>query len=455
MARVLIADDNDDLRAGVAKTLNRKGHIVDGVPNGADAISMIMHQHYDLVLTDIRMPERDGMEVLREVKSSSPLTDVIIITAYGTVEQAVEAIRLGAYDYMLKPFSATEVDVKVERALREQRLKRRSLELEESLLTRFGSLIGHSAPMRKIYDCVARIADLDAPVLIEGQSGTGKELVAREVHRLGKRVDSPFVPIVCVGLPLDQFMDECVGGFLNDARRYRMGKMQQAEGGTIYFDEVGELPLEAQSIILKFIDEGCLNVQGGSGCIPLKARIIASTHVDLETKVKEGLFRDDLLNRLRSLSISVPPLIKRADDIPELVDYFLAKFNREFVKNVEMGPEVVGLLRNYPWPGNVRELENVISQAVILTRGHEMTPHELPGHIVGHFHEVVHASERGASMSSQIKSMEKEAIVHALKENGWNQLRTAEALEMNRSTLQYKMKKYGIRMQRRRRSRTM
>lgn len=454
MARILIADDNDDLRAGIAKALSRGGHIVDGASNGSDAVRMVVDKHYDVVLTDIRMPGLDGMDVLREVRSASPLTDVIVITAYGTVEQAVDAMRFGAYDYMLKPFSATEVDVKVERVLKGQRLRRRTLELEESLRTRFGALIGHSAPMRKVYDCVARAAELDTPALIEGRSGTGKELVAREVHRLGKRVDSPFISIGCVGLPLDQFMRECVGGILGDSDRYRMGKLQEAEGGTVYFDEIGELPHEAQSIIIKLIDEGCLYVGGDGECIPLNVRIIASTHIDLEKQVTEGAFRSDLLNRLRSFIITVPPLIKRADDIPELVEFFLAKYNREFVKGIYMSPEVVGLLKNYPWPGNVRELENVISQAVILTKGPEMTPHELPGHIVGHFHEVEHASGRhGASMVSQIKSMEREAIVHALKENGWNQLRTAEALDMNRSTLQYKMKKYAIKMQRRRRAR--
>lgn len=453
MARILIADDNEDLRAGIAKTLSRNGHVVDGVSNGADAVRMVGSQHYDVVLTDIRMPERDGMDVLREVLLRSPLTDVIIITAYGTVEQAVEAMRLGAYDYMLKPFSATEVNMKVERVLKGQRLKRRSLELDDSLRIRFGSLVGHSASMRKVYECVSRAAKVDKPVFIEGPSGTGKELIAREVHRLGRRVDTPFVSIVCIGLSLDQFMNDCVGGFIGVPRRYRMGKLQHAEGGTVYFDEIGELPLEAQSLIIKIMDEGCLKVQGDSDCIPVNVRIMASSHEDLERRVENGTFRGDLLNRLRSFVISVSPLVERVDDIPELVEYFLAKYNREFMKNIEISPEVVGLLKNYPWPGNVRELENVISQAVILTKDREMTPHELPGYIVGHFQEVACTPQPGSSMSSQMRSMEKEAIVHALKENDWNQLRTAKTLEMNRSTLQYKMKKYGIRMQRRRRRR--
>lgn len=456
MARILIADDNDDLREGIAKILKRGGHVVGGASNGADAVRMVRDQHYDIVLTDIRMPGCDGMEVLREVKNASPLTDVIIITAYGTVEQAVEAMRLGAFDYLLKPFSANEVDVKIERVLESQRLRRRSLELEENLQSRFGSLVGHSAAMRSVHEHIARAVERESPVLIEGQSGTGKELVAREIHRLSGRVEAPFVTIGCVGLTADQFMRDCVGGVVDETGRYRMGGLQEAEGGTVYFDEIGELPLDVQPIVIKLIDEGVLSLQGNGEMLPLNVRVIASTHVDLEKLVIKEAFRAELLNRLRAYLISVPPLVKRADDIPELVEHFLAKYNREFVKSVEASPEVVGLLGNYPWPGNVRELENVISQAVILTKGREMTPHQLPEYIVGHFHEVAHAvGAHGAGIATRMKSMEREVIMHVLKDNRWNQLRTAEALDMNRSTLQYKMKKYGIKMQRRRRPRAI
>ena len=451
MSTILIAEDNEDLRTILSKALVKRGYTVEEAEDGEVAVRKLQKNFYNIVITDLQMPNLDGMGVLKAVKEISPVTMTIVVTAFGTVESAVEAMNAGAFDYILKPFSPDEIDIKINKALERQRLGIENSLLKEQVQTRFGTMIGSSDKMKKIYSLVDKVSPTTAPVLITGPSGTGKELVAREVHKRSPRHEGAFVAVNCVALATGILESELFGhekGAFTGANNRRRGKFEVADGGTLFLDEIGELNEEIQVKLLRFLQEKDFQRVGGNENIKVDVRIVAATNRDLEERIKEGHFREDLYYRLNMFSIQLPLLKDRSEDLYELTNHFLAKYNKELHKNVSISPEVIGLLKNHSWPGNIRELENVIAQAVILAEKDVLEPKHLPAGLAGEMGEVSldedASQEKRRGISSQLDAIESEVIRKALEEENWNQTRTAKKLGLKRTSLQYKMQKYGL-----------
>ena len=388
--RVLVVDDQKNMRATTALLLRQAGHRVAEAADGSNALEALGLGPYDVVLTDLRMPNLDGMQLLEAIQRSSPETQVIVMTAYGTIESAVEAIRHGAYDFLTKPFQSEEVLLRVSKALEKRRLLGEVTLYAEEFRKRYGleHIVGRSPAMREVLDRVMRVGATDATVLITGESGTGKELIARSIHAGSSRRAAPFIAINCAAIPRDLLESELFGhvkGAFTGAVRDKTGKFQLADGGTLFLDEVGELPLELQPKLLRALQEKEVEPVGGTKLQKLDVRIVAATNLDMDKAIAAGTFREDLYYRLSVIPLQLPPLRERRTDIPLLIRYFCTKHNSE---KVSFDEDALEAMIAYSWPGNVRELENSVERMLIMRSGETITLADLPGKkfIYGHIY---------------------------------------------------------------------
>jgi two-component system response regulator HydG len=441
VASILIADDQKNMRASLAMMLRRAGHDVAEAKNGSDACEAIDDEAYDLVITDLRMGKVDGIDVLRYVRENSPLTESIVMTAYGTIESAVEAMRLGAWDYIQKPFTEDELQVKIEKAL-----ERRWLTGEVSLLSqefkeryKFENIIGRSRSIREILTRIIKIAPTDTTVLITGESGTGKELIAKAIHANSGRADRPFVPVNCAAISETLLESELFGhtrGAFTGAVSTRKGLFEEANGGTFFFDEIAETSPSFQAKLLRAIQEKEIRRVGDNRPIHVDVRCIAATNQELQRLIKDKRFREDLYYRLNVARFRLPPLRERPEDIPLLVEHFIKHFSKKMGRLVKVGDGVLERLMAYNYPGNVRELENLIEQGVALTLDGEIRFGDLaPGE-----DEAVMEMH---TLDDVVAAAERQAIQAALTQHESTE-KAAEALGLSPTTLWRKMKKLSI-----------
>jgi two-component system response regulator HydG len=448
VASILIADDQKNMRATLAVMLRRAGHDVAEAKDGVDACEAIDDEAYDLVITDLRMGEVDGIDVLRHLRENSPLTEAIVMTAYGTIETAVEAMRLGAWDYIQKPFTEDELLLKIDKAL-----ERRWLTGEVSLLTqefkeryKFENIIGRSRPIREILTRIIKIAPTDTTVLVTGDSGTGKELIAKAIHANSKRGNRPFMPVNCAAISETLLESELFGharGSFTGAVSTRKGLIEEASGGTFFFDEIAETSLAFQAKLLRVIQEKEIRRVGDNRSIPVDVRVIAATNQDLLKSISEKTFREDLYYRLNVARFLMPPLRERPEDIPLLVEHFLKKFSKQMGRSVKLDEGVLERIMTYRYPGNVRELENLIEQGVALTLDGAIRLDDLnPGDDL--------ASTEPRTLEDVVAAAERQAIRATLTQHDSTE-KAAEALGLSPTTLWRKMKKLEIENPHRRR----
>jgi DNA-binding NtrC family response regulator len=447
-ARILIVEDEVNIRSALQTILEKLGHQVRSAATGEDALTLLREGGYDLAITDLKMPGMDGVELLRRIKEAWPRTEVVVMTAYGSVETAVEAMRLGAYDYLTKPLDRDRLPVVIEKALERHFLSAENERLRERLETRtqFEQMIGESEAMQRIYRLVEMVAAGDVTVLLTGESGTGKELVARAIHHKSPRAAGPFVSLNCGALPEQLFESELFGyekGAFTGAMGTKAGRFELADGGTLLLDEVGELSLKSQVDFLRVLETKEFRRLGGTKLVKVDARIIAATNRNLEDAVREGAFREDLYYRLNVVPIKLPPLRARAEDIPLLVDCFLREFAAKHQRSPkEVSREALRLLRIYPWPGNIRQLRNVIERLVVTVREAVVQPEHLP--------EEVQAGEQGVrtlvvTLGTPLEDIEEEVIRRTLAEVTNHREKAAQLLGISLRALHYKIKEYGIR----------
>ncbi len=453
MATILLADAERNYRLELRALLQREGYEVLDVGRLEEALNLLEQVELDLIIIDIRMPGLDGMQLLEILKQRRPPLPVITMTSYGTVEKAVEAMKLGAYDYIRKPFENRRLIGCVRRALATGRLLRASEVAHRSYQARFEELIGESPAMSSVYKAVEQIAPTRATVLLTGEIGTGKELVARGIHNRSPSAAGPFLSVNCRGVAKGLLESELFGrqrGASTGAFEMKKGWFELADRGTLFLDEVGETSHAFQAKLLRVLDEQTFERVGGTTAIRVNVRIIAATDQDLKVKVEEGTFREDLYSRLNVVPINLPPLRERREDIPRLAGHFLAGFRKELGKPIkDFSEEALSALQAYSWPGNVRELENIIERAVVLCEGHSIE--------VSHFslsltdsdalpstpstHELI---SRSGSLQAAVDAVEGTLVRRAMEEAGYVQTKAARSLGLRRTTLQYKLKKYNI-----------
>ncbi|MBI5696030.1 MAG: sigma-54-dependent Fis family transcriptional regulator [Nitrospirae bacterium] len=450
--KILVVDDEPGMRSLLRKVLGRAGYFVTDIEKGADALAVMDTEDFDLAILDIEMPEMDGIELLKKIKKKDPALNVVMITAYGSLQSAVEAMRLGAYDYLTKPFQMEEIKLVVEKALERERLvnENRALHKELEEQYRFTGIIGKSQKMEEVYDLVRQVAATNASVLIQGESGTGKELIARSIHYNSKRKGRPLVILNCAALAEGVLESELFGhekGSFTGAIKQKAGRFELAHDGTLFLDEIGEIPVTTQLKLLRVLQEHEFERVGGEKTIKVDVRIIAATNKDLMSLVREKRFREDLYYRLNVVAINLPPLRERREDIPELAHHFLKRFALETGKKIEaIDPKAMDSLVRYDWPGNVRELENIIERAVVLEKTGVIMPASLPLTIrdaAGDATSLV-VPEGTANLTETLEFLERQLIVKALDEHGGSQTAAALSLGLKRSTFRYKLEKYGL-----------
>jgi two-component system, NtrC family, nitrogen regulation response regulator NtrX len=448
--RILIVDDEESIRKSLVGALTDEGYEVFDAEDGKKALDLAETARPHLILLDIWMPHMDGMEVLRRLKKDFPETAVIMISGHGTIETAVKAAKLGAYDFVEKPLSLEKIILTIDHALREK-----SLESEVSLYrARFDvstTIVGESLPIAKLKEEIQMAAPTTSYVLISGENGTGKELVARALFAMSMRSDAPFVEVNCAAIPEELIESELFGyekGAFTGADAKKLGKFDSADGGTIFLDEIGDMSLKTQAKILRILQEGTFDRVGGTKTITVDVRVIAATNQNLTEKIEEGKFRADLYFRLNVLPLVVPPLRERTGDIPLLVDHFVNEFSKGEVrrkKTVDRG--AVEMLKGYHWPGNVRELKNLVERLTIMTRGNVIGPEDIPDYIRGRAEKGGDESLfAGGDLKQARDQFERIFIERKLKENDFNISATAKILNMERSHLHKKMKAYKIGM---------
>jgi two-component system NtrC family response regulator len=449
--QILIIDDEKVQREMLAGFLNKQGYRTVAVEDGVKGLERFSAGSFDLVLSDFRMPGMDGLALLKEMKRRNPEAVVIMMTAYGTVNTAVAAMKEGAYDYLTKPIDLDELVLRIQRVEREALLKRENRELKEELRRKFRAdfIITASGKMEEALNLVGRVAPSQATVLILGESGTGKELFARAIHYASPRAGQPLVKVNCAALPENLLESELFGhekGAFTGAVARRVGRFEQADGGSIFLDEIGDLSPALQAKLLRVLQEKEIERVGSSQTLKIDVRLIAATNRNLEEAIRKGAFREDLYYRLNVVTLTLPPLRERKEDIPILIDHFLKKYSRENKKEVvSTTKEVRDLLMQYEYPGNVRELENVIERAVVLCRGNTLTLQDLPLNLRGGKMEMSPGEQReGGSLPKTIENLERQLILSALERSGGIQTRAAEELGINERVLRYKMKKYKI-----------
>ncbi|MGD0870069.1 MAG: sigma-54 dependent transcriptional regulator [Bryobacteraceae bacterium] len=450
-SKILIVDDDDSLRRVTQLQLEEAGYDVITASAAGEAIALIEEQTPALVVTDLKMPEVSGLDLLKKVRSEHPETTVVMITAFGTVQTAVEAMKSGAYDYITKPIDYEELVLTVNRALEHQRLVEEVRILRGALDEKYGfeSMIGHSRVLVRVLEIASRVAQRDSTVLIRGETGTGKELLARAIHQNSRRKHAPFITINSGAIPKDLLESELFGhtrGSFTGAFAPKKGKVEMAHGGTLFLDEIGEMPLELQVKLLRLIQNGEIEKVGATGTIHVDVRIIAATHRNLQALIEDGNFREDLYYRLAVVPLELPPLRERAEDIPELVQHlFLKARQKHGLPLLRLPPALIPYFSGYRWPGNVRELENVVERLVVLAAGDEIGFSDLPD-FLQHLKAGLDAIQfelppHGISL----EGIEKELILKALQRFEGNQTQAAKYLDISRRTLIYRMEKYGLR----------
>lgn len=445
---ILVVDDEVNIRNALVTMLEKKGYQLYGAGTGEEALQHLEEVRMDLVITDLRMPGIGGMEFMHRLKEQWPDTEVVVMTAFGSIDTAVAAMRLGAYDYLTKPIDRERFPVVVEKALERHALAFENKQLRDRLATRarFDQLVGESEPMQRVYGLVEMVADSDVTVLLTGESGTGKELVARAIHHKSPKADGPFITLNCGALPDNLFESELFGyekGAFTGALTTKAGRFELAHGGTLLLDEIGELSLKSQVDFLRVLETKEFRRLGGTKVVNVDTRIIAATNRNLAEAVKQGDFREDLFYRLNVVPIKLPPLRERGDDIPLLVETFLPEFcaqHRRAPK--EVSREAMRLLRLYAWPGNIRQLRNLLERLVVTVREDMLQPQHLP--------EEIQASKEDirtivVTLGSPLEEIEKEVIRRTLSEVTNHREKVAKLLGISLRSLQYKIKEYGIR----------
>ncbi|MBK7379651.1 MAG: sigma-54-dependent Fis family transcriptional regulator [Ignavibacteriales bacterium] len=447
---ILIIDDESIQREILAGYLKKKGYKIFSASSGEEGIAIVKNNLIDIVLSDFKMPDKTGFEVLEEIKLLNPEINFIMITAYGTIQNAVQAMRAGAYDYLSKPVDLDELDLMLERIFEHQKLKSENVYLKTQLQGKYkiSSLISHSPKMEEVISIAARVADSKATVLITGENGTGKEVLAKAIHYISPRKDGPFVPVNIPALSESLLESELFGhekGAFTGAEKMRIGRFETADKGTIFLDEIGDIPLSIQVKLLRVLQEHQIERVGGTSPIEIDVRIIAATNQNLEKKILDGTFREDLFYRLNIVAIKIPPLRDRREDILPLTEYFMEKYRLENAKEkFELSKEAADVLLKYSYPGNVRELENIIERAVVLARGNFINQSDLPGNVRGYLPEFELPQPGSGELNEQVEALEKRLIFDALKESKGNQTKAGKLLGITERNLRYKLKKYNI-----------
>jgi DNA-binding NtrC family response regulator len=445
--RILIVDDEPNIRQGLAEALQDQGYEIEQAASGEAALELLQMKPFDLVLVDLVMEEMDGIEVLREINRQWPQTEVVIITAHGTIETAVKALKEGAYDYLTKPINVKRFRSYVHNILRAQELQEENRLLREQLRTEqeYSQIIGRSEKLLTILEMIEQLAPTDVNILIEGESGTGKELVAHAIHQKSGRGQKPFVSVNCGALPKELIGSELFGhekGAFTGASQRKQGRFELADRGTLFLDEIAEMDLEAQVTLLRILEGGRFRRVGGTREVKVDVRVIAATNKSLKKQVREGRFREDLFYRLNVVRMSLPPLRERREDIKPLAQHFLDTFSTKYHKsNLKFASELNERLTHYQWPGNIRELKNCIERAVILAReqliGLDLLPERLQL-------ESDLATKAEVSVGLSLAEMEREMIRQTLEHTGGHRKRTAEILGISERDLYYKLKKYEL-----------
>ena len=449
--RILIVDDEESMRDFLSILLRRDGYQVETAVDGAQAVACLRDAHFDLVISDVKMPRLDGFSLLDHVIARAPTTAVIMITAFSNTEQAVEAMKKGAYDYITKPFKNDEIRLIVQNALERMELRKENRQLKRELEQRFsfGSIIGKSRPMQAVYDLIEKVAGSRVNILVTGESGTGKELVAKAIHFNSERRDQPFVAINCGAIPENLLESELFGhekGSFTGAVVQKAGLFEVADGGTLFLDEIAELPAMMQVKLLRVLQERELRRVGGTRTLPVDVRLVAATNKDLNRLVSCGQFREDLFYRLNVIQLALPALRERREDIPLLVEHFLGKYSPTV--SLTLADGVLRRLLDYGWPGNIRELENTIERCVVLCGDGAITVDSLPGHIRTGADPVEapmqDLPEEGLDLDNYLGNIEKSILLKALDRTGGIRKRAAELLGISFRSIRYRLAKYGL-----------
>ena len=453
--KILIVDDEKLMRVSLEDKLTKEGYSVSSLSNAVEGVKLLQSTNFDAVITDLRLPRMDGIDFLKEIKKASPDTVVVIMTAYGSIENAVTAMKEGAYDYVTKPFSLEELTIKLQKALKHKDTIAENIMLKQRVLSQYGydNMIGKSEGMNRVFEIISTVSNRDTTILIQGESGTGKELTAGAIHYNSNRRDGPFIKVSCAALNKEILESELFGhekGSFTGAIKTRRGRFELADGGTIFLDDVDDIPLEMQVKLLRVLQEREFERVGGEETIPVNVRVICATKKDLKKLVQEGSFRQDLYYRLHVVTVQLPPLRERREDIPLLATYFIKKYaTHQRVSVNSISQETLNLLLSYNWPGNIRELENVIEHAVAFCTSDTIIPKNLPGSLLeretpsGIFPIELSAID-SIDLQETLSEAERKLLFWAYQKTNGNQVRMSEILRIPRTTLQNKLVKYNI-----------
>ena len=447
----MIVDDEPLVRRSLSELLTLSGYTVSSAGNGKEALGLLKDYTADIIISDLKMPGMDGIQLLKQIKTIYPDTQVILITGYASIDSAVEAMKEGAYDYVTKPIIDSEIKIIIERLVRQKQLQEENVKLKEQLSVsqkeRFHNIVGKSESMQKIYTLIEAIAQTRATILIHGESGTGKRMIAHAIHKFNeKEREKPFVEVSCGALTETLLESELFGhvkGAFTGAIKDKMGRFELAAGGTIFLDEIDAFSPTLQVKLLRVLQEGEFERVGDTKTEKVDVRVIVATNQNLQDLIAQGKFRKDLFYRLNIISIEIPPLRERKEDIPLLVNDFIGKHSKHISKKIEgLSEEAMSILMNYNWPGNVRELENVIERAIILCKGPVIIPADFPEFLNSSQGKLL--AEESLKLKDALKSPEKDLIIKALDSVDWNRNDAARVLDINRTTLYKKMQKYGL-----------
>ena len=454
MSNILIVDDEQSYRQLLSLVFEGDGHTIRTASNGREALSLLQNEPADVVISDVRMPDMDGIEMLSSVRETQPDLGVVLMTAFASVETAREAFKLGADDFIQKPFDVEELKLIVRKTLEKQALidENRAFRRAQRERGSIKNIVGNSAKMHAIFQMIETVAEVQSTVLITGESGTGKELVARAIHDLSARAEKPFISINCGAFTETLLESELFGymkGSFTGANTNRKGLFEAANRGTIFLDEIGEMSPAMQVKLLRVLQEKKVRPVGAHEELSIDARVIAATNRDLKQMSNDGTFREDLFYRISVIPISLPPLRDRPEDIPELAAHFVGKFCDQSGRDLSISPKAMQLLENYMWGGNVRELEHTIERAVALERGDEIQPERLPEHITNYNPERINAEfdlpDTGLNLTAHLENLEKTYVVEALRKTAGNQTRAADLLQMQVRSLRHLLDKHNIR----------
>ncbi len=454
MSNILIVDDEQSYRQLLSLVFESGGHTIHTASNGREALAVLQREPVDVVISDVRMPDMDGIEMLSAVRETQPDLGVILMTAFASVETAREAFKLGADDFIQKPFDVEELKLIVKKTLEKQALidENRAFKRAQRERGSIKNIVGNSSKMHAVFQMIETVAEVQSTILITGESGTGKELVARAIHDLSARAEKPFISINCGAFTETLLESELFGyikGSFTGANANRKGLFEAANRGTIFLDEIGEMSPAMQVKLLRVLQEKKVRPVGAHDELPIDARVIAATNRDLKQMSLDGTFREDLFYRVSVIPINLPPLRDRSEDIPELANHFIGKFCDQRGRNLTISPRAMQLLENYMWSGNVRELEHTIERAVALERGDEIQPERLPEHITNYNPERISAEfdlpDAGLNLTAHLENLEKTYVVEALRKTAGNQTRAADLLQMQVRSLRHLLDKHDIR----------